>query len=279
MPRIFFSVEDEQQHPYQIEADFILDASGYGRVLPRLLDLESSSGLPTRKALFTHVTDNISDNLASELDYDRNKITIYVHPDNWDVWYWLIPFSHGICSVGVVATPDFFDAYPQDEITALKQLTQEEPHLKQLFHDAEFCHASGTIGGYSANVKHLAANNYAMLGNAGEFLDPVFSSGVTIAMKSADLATEVLVRQFKGEQVDWQKDYAKPLMVGVNTFRAYVEGWYDGRFQNVVFFENANPDIKKKISSILAGYAWDISNPYVENPQKRLSTLAEICAY
>ncbi|SJN32058.1 FAD-binding protein [Vibrio casei] len=118
-----------------------------------------------------------------------------------------------------------------------------------------------------------------MLGNAGEFLDPVFSSGVTIAMKSAELASAVLIRQFNGEEVDWQQDYAKPLMVGVNTFRAYVEGWYDGRFQNVVFFEEANPEIKKKISSILAGYAWDISNPYVENPQKRLSTLAEICAY
>lgn len=272
------SVIDEAGNPYQIQADFILDASGYGRVLPRLLDLELPSDLPQRKALFTHVTDNITDSLATELNYDRDKITIYVHPDNQSVWYWLIPFSNGVCSVGVVSTPDFFDTYPDDEIAALKQLTSEEPHLKQLFRDADFCHMSGTIGGYSANVKHLAANNYAMLGNAGEFLDPVFSSGVTIAMKSAEMATDTLIRQLNGEAVDWQKDYAEPLMVGVDTFRAYVEGWYDGRFQNVVFFENAHPDIKKKISSILAGYAWDTSNPYVANPQKRLSTLAEICS-
>ncbi|GLT15133.1 NAD(P)/FAD-dependent oxidoreductase [Vibrio algivorus] len=272
------SVIDEVGKPYQIQAGFILDASGYGRVLPRLLDLELPSDLSQRKALFTHVTDNITDSLASELNYDRDKITIYVHPDNQTVWYWLIPFSNGVCSVGVVSTPDFFEAYPDDEITALKQLTSEEPHLKQLFKDADFCHMSGTIGGYSANVKHLAGSNYAMLGNAGEFLDPVFSSGVTIAMKSAELATDTLIRQFNGEAVDWQKDYSEPLMVGVDTFRAYVEGWYDGRFQNVVFFENAHPEIKKKISSILAGYAWDISNPYVANPQKRLSTLAEICS-
>lgn len=272
------SVIDDAGNPYQIQADFILDASGYGRVLPRLLDLEVPSDLPQRSALFTHVTDNITDSLAAELNYDRNKITIYVHPDNKSVWYWLIPFSHGVCSVGVVSTPDFFEAYPDDEIAALKQLTSEEPHLKLLFRDADFCHMSGTIGGYSANVKHLAGNNYAMLGNAGEFLDPVFSSGVTIAMKSAEMATDTLIRQLNGEAVDWQKDYAEPLMVGVDTFRAYVEGWYDGRFQNVVFFENAHPEIKKKISSILAGYAWDISNPYVASPQKRLSTLAEICS-
>ncbi|WP_027697829.1 NAD(P)/FAD-dependent oxidoreductase [Vibrio litoralis] len=272
------SVIDESDKPYQIQADFILDASGYGRVLPRLLDLELPSDLPQRKALFTHVTDNITDSLATELNYDRDKITIYVHPDNQSVWYWLIPFSNGVCSVGVVSTPDFFDAYSDDEIAALKQLTSEEPHLKLLFRDADFCHMSGTIGGYSANVKHLAASNYAMLGNAGEFLDPVFSSGVTIAMKSAEMAADTLIRQLNGEVVDWQQDYAEPLMVGVDTFRAYVEGWYDGRFQNVVFFENSHPDIKKKISSILAGYAWDTSNPYVANPQKRLSTLAEICS-
>lgn len=272
------SVIDESDKPYQIQADFILDASGYGRVLPRLLDLELPSDLPQRKALFTHVTDNITDSLATELNYDRDKITIYVHPDNQSVWYWIIPFSNGVCSVGVVSTPDFFDAYSDDEIAALKQLTSEEPHLKLLFRDADFCHMSGTIGGYSANVKHLAASNYAMLGNAGEFLDPVFSSGVTIAMKSAEMAADTLIRQLNGEVVDWQQDYAEPLMVGVDTFRAYVEGWYDGRFQNVVFFENSHPDIKKKISSILAGYAWDTSNPYVANPQKRLSTLAEICS-
>lgn len=271
------SVLDQHEQAYQIQADFILDASGYGRVLPRLLELEQPSNLPPRQALFTHVTDHISPELARDLDYDRNKITIYVHPENTSVWYWLIPFSHGVCSVGVVGSPEFFEAYPDDNIEALKQLTQEEPHLKRLFRDADFCHMSGKIGGYSANVKHLAGKNYALLGNAGEFLDPVFSSGVTIAMKSAELATEVLIRQFNGEAVDWNKDYAEPLMVGVDTFRAYVEGWYDGRFQNVVFFEQANPEIKKKISSILAGYAWDKTNPYVASPQKRLSTLAELC--
>ncbi len=271
------TVTDEVGVEYHIEADFILDASGYGRVLPRLLHLEQPSGLPPRVALFTHVTDNITPELASELNYDRNKITIYVHPDNQSVWYWLIPFTHGRCSVGVVGSPEFFEDYPQDEIAALKQLTREEPHLKLLFRDAEFCHMSGKIGGYSANVKHLATDNYALLGNAGEFLDPVFSSGVTIAMKSAEMAAETLIRKFNGEQVDWQKEYAEPLMVGVNTFRAYVEGWYDSCFQDVVFYENANPEIKKKISSILAGYAWDTTNPYVASPEKRLKTLAELC--
>lgn len=136
----------------------------------------------------------------------------------------------------------------------------------------------GVINGYSVDVKHLATTQYALLGNAGEFLDPVFSSGVTIAMKSAELAVETLLPQLKGETVDWDKSYSEPLMVGVNTFRAYVEGWYDGRLQKVIFAENPNAAVRQKISAILAGYAWDSSNPYVASPQKRLSTLAEICS-
>ena len=72
-----------------------------------------------------------------------------------------------------------------------------------------------------------------MLGNAGEFLDPVFSSGVTIAFASSSLAARGSAREFNGEHVDWQKDYAAPLMVGVNTFRVFVKGWYDGGFQDV----------------------------------------------
>ena len=80
---------------YQLNADFVLDASGFGRVLPRLLDLEKPSGFPVRQAIFTHLEDRIDDT-----NYDRNKIRIIVHPELTDVWYWLIPFSNGRCSFG-----------------------------------------------------------------------------------------------------------------------------------------------------------------------------------
>ena len=117
---------------------------------------------------------------------------------------------------------------------------------------------------------------FALLGNAGEFLDPVFSSGVTIAMKSAFLATRVLHEQLSGKQVDWDRDYALPLRRGIDTFRAFVDAWYDGRFQDVVFFERQQTDVKRMIASILAGYAWDENNPYVQQP-RRLDVLARLC--
>lgn len=267
------TVEDELGNSYQLQTSYVLDASGFGRVLPRLLNLEEPSCLPARKAIFTHTIDHID---ADKHLYDRNKILISVHPKHADVWYWLIPFSNGVCSIGVVATPEFFEGYPEDKIEAIKQLASEEPHLALLLENAEFPNAAGELKGYSANVKHLATRHYALLGNAGEFLDPVFSSGVTIAMKSAQLAVECVVRQMKGESVDWQNDYEIPLMIGVNAFRTYVEGWYDGTLQDVIYYENPNSRIKQMICSILAGYAWDTNNPYVKDSKRRLTSLAEL---
>jgi hypothetical protein len=101
---------------------------------------------------------------------------------------------------------------------------------------------------------------------------------VTIAMRSASMAAGVLHRQLSGETVDWEQDFAIPLKRGVDTFRVYVEGWYDGSFQDVIYFEKAQPEIRRMISSILAGYAWDEKNPYVAEPRRRLRVLAELCA-
>ncbi|CZF78702.1 NAD(P)/FAD-dependent oxidoreductase [Grimontia marina] len=266
-------VKNEQGEPYQLQADFILDASGFGRVLPRLLELESPSCLPPRQAIFTHIVDKIDD-----AAYDRDKILISVHPENHDVWYWLIPFSNGTCSFGIVGEPDFFARYPGDHIAAIKQLANEEPWLEKLLANAEYPNQPGMIGGYSANVSTLATDKFALLGNAGEFLDPVFSSGVTIAMKSAELAVNSLSRQLSGEKVDWLNEYEKPLLRGVDTFRCYVEGWYKGTLQDVIFYPNPDPKIKGMVCSILAGYAWDTDNPYVDEPVRRLDTLAKICA-
>ncbi|MCQ4320590.1 NAD(P)/FAD-dependent oxidoreductase [Stutzerimonas stutzeri] len=257
---------------YAIEADFVLDASGYGRVLPRLLELEAPSSFPLRRAVFTHLQDNIDDPR-----FDREKILITTHPELRDVWYWTIPFSNGRCSLGVVASAERYEGRPLDLDVCLREFVLEAPNLKRILQHAEWDTPARLIGGYSANVKTLHGPGFALLGNAAEFLDPVFSSGVTIAMRSASMAAAVLHRQLTGEVVDWETEFAAPLKRGVDTFRAYVEGWYDGSFQNVIYYEHAQPEIRRMISSILAGYAWDSANPYVAEPKRRLRVLAELC--
>ncbi|CAM3757835.1 NAD(P)/FAD-dependent oxidoreductase [Pseudomonas wadenswilerensis] len=258
---------------YRVEAEFVLDASGYGRVLPRLLDLEAPSNFPVRQAVFTHIEDRI-DHPA----FDREKILITTHPQHRDIWFWTIPFSNGRCSLGVVAAAEHFAAAPADLDACLKDFVAQTPSLAKVLANAAWDTPARTIGGYSANVKTLHGPGFALLGNAAEFLDPVFSSGVTIAMRSASMAAGVLHRQLQGESVDWQSEFAEPLKRGVDTFRAYVEGWYNGSFQDVIYHPASSPEIRAMISSILAGYAWDQRNPFVSEPKRRLRMLAEVCA-
>ncbi|KAF1023041.1 MAG: Anhydrotetracycline monooxygenase [Paracidovorax wautersii] len=260
--------------PYEARARFVLDGSGYGRVLSRLLALETPSSMPERRAIFTHVEDRIT-----APDFDRDKILITVNPQQRGVWYWLIPFSNGRSSLGVVADASVFEpAAGTDLREQLQAWVAQAPGLRRQLANAQWDTPANTIGGYSANVKQLHGPGYALLGNAAEFLDPVFSSGVTIAMRSASMAAEVLDRQLRGQSVDWEAEFAEPLRRGVDAFRAYVDGWYDGSFQDVVFYEKAQPDVRRMICSILAGYAWDLNNPYVAEPNRRLKTLAALCA-
>lgn len=263
------NIETDTGKRYELTAKFVLDASGYGRVLPRLLDLETPSHLPPRQAHFTHIDDNITNP-----KFDRNKILITTHPQHRDVWIWLIPFGDNRCSVGVVGTPDKLVGESE---TVLKKFVYECPMLNEILDKAvwENDFPFRSIQGYSANVKSLHGRHFALLGNAAEFLDPVFSSGVTIALHSAKLAADLLAKQLKGEAADWQTEFAEPLMIGVDTFRTYVDGWYDFRFQNVVYAPDRSPEISRMLSSILAGYAWDTENPFVAKSEQRLTALSE----
>jgi flavin-dependent dehydrogenase len=266
-------VRREDGSEYRIQAAFMLDASGYGRVLPRLLDLEAPSNFPVRQAVFTHVEDRID-----SPGFDRNKILITTHPTQRDVWFWTIPFSNGRCSVGVVAAAEHFAGRSDNLDECLRGFIAETPSLAGVLNNAQWDTEARAIGGYSANVKTLHGPGFALLGNAAEFLDPVFSSGVTIAMRSASMAAAVLHRQLQGESVDWQSEFAEPLKRGVDTFRCYVEGWYAGTFQDVIYHEGSSPEIRRMISSILAGYAWDVRNPFVSEARRRLKVISELCA-
>ena len=270
-PEVILDVSDDNEQPYQVKAKFLLDASGFGRVLPRLLDLELPSDFPIRHSYFSHFKDGINCP-----EFDRDKILITVNPNHSDVWYWLIPFSDGSASVGVVGLPERFDE-TLPAIDTLQAFIAQDANLQRLLKNATPLQDARVIKGYSADVTKLWGKNFALLGNAGEFLDPVFSSGVTIAMKSASLAAPLVKKQIQGSKVDWESEYAQPLKFGVDTFRCFVEAWYNESFQNVVYHDQHDDSVRRMISSILAGYAWDEKNPYVAKSVRRLNVLAEVC--
>lgn len=266
-----------------VKAKYVVDGSGYGRVLPRALDLNVPSDLTPKIAYFTHIEDKISHPM-----YDRDKILITTHPEHKEIWFWLIPFSDGRCSIGVVGEKQFIfsgDTHKflneqnlkENAMEILKTHVYKTPMLKKLLKDAVWDTPANFIYGYSSNVTKFYDKHFVILGNAGEFLDPVFSSGVTIAMHAATLLAPLVTRIIKGEAVDMTKEYVEPLSVGIRAFKTYVNGWYDGSFQDVIYTKRKDHSITRQISSVLAGYAWDTENPFVVKSDKALKALHDIC--
>ncbi len=257
----------------KVTARFALDASGFGRILPRLLDLEAPSSMEKRRSVFRHVIDNITDKT-----FDRNKILVTINPDQPQVWYWLIPLANGMSSVGVVGPDADMAAVGTDPESRLNAFLPRAKRMSAVLKDATIARPAGEIIGFSANVKSLIGPGYALLGNAAEFLDPVFSSGVTIAMKSAVLASDLIDRSFRGEAVDWSKEFAEELKVGVEAFRACVSAWYDGSLQRIIFNRPmGDTAVTGYLTSVLAGYAWDRNNPLVRQPTRFLRLVDELC--
>jgi flavin-dependent dehydrogenase len=254
----------------QIKARFIIDASGYGRVIPRLFNLDKPSLLPRRKTLFAHIDD------SDRLNYDEpNRIIIIVHEP--ETWIWVIPFSNGQTSVGFVGFPEFFDRVKgMTSEEALRKLIRSEPSIAERFGDKKFRFEPRTIEGWSTTTEKFYGDGFVLTGNVTEFLDPVFSSGVTLAVSSSQLAAKLLVRQLQGEKIDWEEDYQQRTMRGVETFRSYVNGWYDGTLHDIFFAKNVNKDFKNQICSVLAGYVWDTENPFVKKHERAIRSLSDV---
>ncbi|MCC6288245.1 MAG: tryptophan 7-halogenase [Chitinophagaceae bacterium] len=263
------TVEDKNGNKKHIEAKFIIDGSGYGRVIPKLFNMERPSHLPPRKALFAHTVDK-KRSMADE----PNRITIVVHQKT--VWIWIIPFSNGITSVGFVGDKEFFDGFSGTDEEKYRAMLAGEKDIAERFKDVELVFQPRTLESWSVTTDKFYGNGFVLTGNVTEFLDPVFSSGVTLATVSSQLAGKLVIRKLKGENIDWNKEYMDIMLQGVNVFRSYVLAWYEGTLGTIFFADDQNPLIKSQICSVLAGYVWDTTNPYVKDHTTALHKLARI---
>jgi len=266
-PRV--SVESADGVKTEISCKFVVDASGYGRVLPRLLNLDKPSAQANRKSLFTHAKGD-----KRPAGPDSGRIWIIVHEKK--AWLWIIPFSDGRTSVGVVAPPEFYDAFSDDPEECLKAIIQSDPNAAGRLAEVDFLFEPVSIESYSVGIKQLYGEGYCVVGNATEFLDPVFSSGVSLAMQSASRASKVIIRQMNGEAVDWEAEYSDYMSRGIDTFRTFVDAWYDETLHKIFFAPDINTGLKQMICSALAGYVWDLENPFVSNHDRKLLQLVRI---
>jgi len=127
---------------------------------------------------------------------------------------------------------------------------------------------------WSSTTDQFYGEGFVLTGNVTEFLDPVFSSGVTLATVSSQLAGNLVLQKLKGAEPNWDKEYMQIMQQGIDTFRSYVMAWYEGTLDTIFFSEDQDGLIKSQICSVLAGYVWDTSNPYVKNHKTALHKLA-----
>ncbi|MEZ0180854.1 NAD(P)/FAD-dependent oxidoreductase [Flavobacterium oncorhynchi] len=262
-------VKDKDGNLKEIHAKFIIDSSGYGRVLPRLLDLDTPSKLDPHSSIFTHVKD-----INREEGEEGTQISFDILETQ--VWLWVIPFSNGNTSLGVVGPTDFINSLSEnkDNAEALKNAIQLSDFYIKRFQGTEFLFEPVKLENYSRAVKRMYGDGFALTGNSSEFLDPVFSSGVAFATESGMLAAKLYLKEAQGTPVDWEVEFTQYMKRGIAVFTTYVQEWYTGNLQTLFFHQPENPEVKEKICAVLAGYVWNEENSFVKKHDHVIANMA-----
>src|SRR5690606_4352172 len=193
-----------------------------------------------------------------------------------DTWFWVIPVSNGNTSLGFVSKTEYIDSFKGNTTERMKEMLKLSDYYYDRFKDATFLFEPINIKNYSKSVKQLYGKGYALTGNSSEFLDPVFSSGVTFATESALMSAKLISKELKGETVDWEEDYSNYMKYGVAVFSTYVKEWYTGSLQTLLFHRPEDPEREKQRCAVLAGYGWDKTNPFGTKHDRIVKSLAHL---
>jgi flavin-dependent dehydrogenase len=178
--------------------------------------------------------------------------------------------------VGVVAERTLFEQHGKTDHEAFHALLKLDPNTSKRLAKATPVMKTTRLEGWSAAVKQYCGNGWALTGNASEFLDPIFSSGVTLALESASRAAKLAARQLGGEKVDWAAEYEPPMKKATSVFRVFVTTWYEGTLQRIFMFPKKPDRIKRAITSVLGGYVLDEQNPFVRDAMGTLENVQKL---
>ncbi|HWZ86672.1 MAG TPA: NAD(P)/FAD-dependent oxidoreductase [Thermoanaerobaculia bacterium] len=233
----------------EIRARVVVDASGQGAVLSRKLGLRRFDPKLKRAALFAHY-----EGIRWPEGSTPGDILL---PIDKGIWYWIIPFSDGTCSVGGV-----FDAAVVRfaEGAALEArydaMLARSGRMGTLLAGARRMSKIHGISDYSASSDRVAGNGWVLVGDAAAFLDPVFSTGVFLAMATGERAAAAidgaLARRGRVDARDF-KAYARASNQLWARFRKWVYGFYDPVFFEAFCTPNPPEPIRAAVVTTLAG--------------------------
>jgi flavin-dependent dehydrogenase len=178
---------------------FVIDASGRDTLLSNQFAIKQKHRKHTSAALFGHFVN------AKRNSGDREgNITLFWFDHGW---FWFIPLKDGTTSVGAVANPGYFKTRKSDPSAFLMQTIALAPKLAERLKDATMVEAATATGNYAYESKFCRGKNFAMIGDAFAFVDPMFSSGVYLAMNSAFESAHAVDCWLRGEAKEAERAF------------------------------------------------------------------------
>lgn len=230
-----------------ITARFLIDASGRDTFVGARLGLKDRDPSHNSAAVYSHFT-----GVARRGGEEAGNISIYWFDHGW---FWLIPLTGGRTSVGMVCDPMFLKQRDGDLSAFLSAGFARAPALQQRMTNARQIEPARAAGNYSYRMRRIVGERFLMVGDAYAFIDPVFSSGVYIAMQSAEYAADA-VDAFLAAPLRSNKPfaaYARRVDGGLAAF-----SWFIYRFTNptmqYLFTHPSNiMGIRSAVISVLSG--------------------------
>lgn len=207
---------------FDLHAKLVVDASGRQTVLGRQLAIKENDPIFNQYAVHTWFK-GVKRSQTETADF----IHIYFLPAERG-WAWQIPITDEITSMGVVTERELFRQSHNDIETFFNTYIQTNPALELALRDAERVTEFSTEGDYSYKMRRFVGNGWMLIGDAARFVDPIFSSGISVALFSAKFASENIMRAL--ETGDFSeaalKPYEERLMSGVSVWYEFIRLYY-----------------------------------------------------
>jgi flavin-dependent dehydrogenase len=192
-------------------------------------------------------------------------------------WFWNIPMADDIVSSGIVAERDYLYRNTRDPKEIFERELKNNPWIEDHLSQGEQFGQYWVTGEYSYRGEHCAADGLVLIGDAFAFLDPVFSSGVFLAVKSAEMAADAADEALKKDQPIKASDFAEygeRLCSSIETMRQVVYAFYDERFSFAELIK-ANMHLRGTLTDCLIGDLIDRDYSELLEAMKNFASLPE----
>ena len=260
---------DPEGKEHAIEARFVVDATGRDALLAGDRHDKSRIDRLDKSAFYMHYR-----GVARQEGEREGDIDIVVFDGGW---FWMIPFKDGRTSVGAVVSNAWVQAHRGTADELLERANARSPAAQRLLDGAERLWPSARAAAdYSYRVGRPYGEGWIALGDAGGFIDPLFSSGVHIAVSGATRAVPRIHEALDSGDVSEARfaPWAAEMKLGTDTFIDAVQAFYAGGLVRYLFAEKKHTFLRRSITSLLAGDVYSPDARWIVDVRSRLREMA-----